>query len=247
MTEQFDLTGRVVLVASAGESWVESIAVSLLEAGAAVMVLGTEGKALPVASAAADELRGKLDTMSFSTIDYPVASMAVERVVGQWGKLDVLVNSLNLRLASPALDVTDAEWEKVMGVNLHSAFDTCRAAGKHMLKRGYGKIINITSCLGERGMANSSVYCAAAGGVIQLTRALALEWAKRGVTVNAVTLGWLSDTQEAIDERVARFIPLRRYGNTDELAPLIVYLASAASDYLTGQTYSIDGGITSRV
>ncbi|MBI2831413.1 MAG: SDR family oxidoreductase [Chloroflexi bacterium] len=247
MTEDFDLSGRVALVVGAGESWLWALAASLLEAGAAVMAVKSGKTDTSSIKEMAKKSEGKLQVTDVATLDYITLSRVVEDGISRFGKIDILVNSLNVRFARPVLEVSDVEWERVMAVNLRGLFDACRAAGKHMIEKGYGKIINVTSCLGERGMANSSVYCAAAGGVLQLTRALALEWAKRGITVNAIELGWLLGQSETPDERITRFLPLRRYGTPDDFTPLVVYLASPASDYITGQAYRVDGGVMSRV
>ncbi len=247
MTENFDLSGKVALVVGAGQSWLEPIAVSLLEAGAAVIAVASGVGTMPLVEEAAERLNRKFRIVNTDVVNYITLQRVVEKGTSELGGLDILVNSFNIRLAKPVLEVTETEWERVMATNLRSVFDACRAAGKLMVERGHGKIINITSCLGERGMANSAVYCAAAGGVLQLTRALAVEWAKRGVTVNAIELGWVISASETPDERIQRFMPLQRYGRPDEITTLVVYLASPASDYLTGQVYRVDGGVMSRL
>jgi NAD(P)-dependent dehydrogenase (short-subunit alcohol dehydrogenase family) len=117
-----------------------------------------------------------------------------------------------------------------------------------MVKQGWGRIVNVASALGERGLANSAAYCAAKGGVMNLTRALAQEWGPHGVTANCIAPGWLEDSPGLGDpdpqaNRLVRFIPMRRPGNADEIAPLALWLASDASGYVSGQTFFVDGGL----
>jgi NAD(P)-dependent dehydrogenase (short-subunit alcohol dehydrogenase family) len=141
-----------------------------------------------------------------------------------------------------------------VGQNLGATFFVCRAAGKEMLKnepanRSRGRIINVASVLGERGLANASAYCAAQGGILNLTRALAQEWAADGITVNAIAQGWMEDSLALGDmspeaNQTVRYIPMKRAGESDEVAPLAVYLASDASGYVTGQIMFVDGGLT---
>ncbi len=133
-----------------------------------------------------------------------------------------------------------------MAVNQTSAFLCCQAVGRYMLKQKKGRIINVTSCLAERGIGNGAAYCAATGGVAQLTRALALEWAREGITVNAIGTGWFSETEKTgveQEDSLLRYLPLKRYGRPGEIGSLLVYLASDATDWITGQFMYVDGAL----
>ena len=137
----------------------------------------------------------------------------------------------------------------MMQVNLSGTFHACRAAGKEMLKQGRGRIINVASVLGERGIANAAAYCAAQAGVLNLTRALAQEWGPSGITVNAIAQGWMEHSAaignpDPAANQTVRFVPMKRAGAADEIAPLAVYLASDACGYITGQVMFVDGGLT---
>ena len=155
--------------------------------------------------------------------------------------------------AKPLVETTAEEWAKTMSMNLTSVFLTVKHVAQHMLGRGKGKIVNVTSQLGERGLPNSSAYCAAKGGVVLLTKAAAQEWGKQGISINAIGLGWIEGDPlaESADEelrvRLGRYIPMQRMGQPDEVGPLAVYLASDASDFITGHTIYVDGGVLSRL
>jgi NAD(P)-dependent dehydrogenase (short-subunit alcohol dehydrogenase family) len=182
------------------------------------------------------------------------AQVMVRQVAKELGGIDVLVNAPELFVGKPATSLSDAEWSKVIAQNLSATFFVCRAVAKEMLKgetegRARGRIINVCSVLGERGLANAAAYCAAQGGILNLTRALAQEWAAQGITVNAIAQGWMEDSAALGDPNPAtnqtvRFIPMKRPGRADEVAPLAVYLASGASGYVTGQILFVDGGLT---
>jgi NAD(P)-dependent dehydrogenase (short-subunit alcohol dehydrogenase family) len=182
------------------------------------------------------------------------AQVMVSQVAKELGGIDILVNVAASFHAEPATRTTDADWAKVIGQNLNATFFACRAVGKLMLKsestgRSRGRIINVASALGDRGMANASAFCAAQAGILNLTRALAQEWAAQGITVNAIALGWM-DGDPALAggspqaDQTVRYIPMKRTGQADEVAPLAVYLASDASGYVTGQVLYVDGGLS---
>ena len=170
----------------------------------------------------------------------------VEQIVGEFGKIDILVNAADLKFARPFLETKEEEWQRVLEANLTSVFLCCQAVGKHMVAQKKGRIINVTSCLAERGLVNGSAYCAAMGGVLQLTRALALEWARDGIIVNAIGAGWFSETDKiglVDEERLLRYLPLKRYGYPSEIGSLVVYLASDTTDFVSGQFMYVDGAV----
>ena len=132
----------------------------------------------------------------------------------------------------------------MIDVNLNSAFHGCQAVGRQMVKQEKGRIINLISCLAERGVANFAAYCAAMGGVLQLTRALDIEWGRYGITANAIGTGWMSEAEKTgapQEELLLKYIPLKRYGRPEEVGSLLVYLASDTTDFLTGQLLYVDG------
>ena len=163
------------------------------------------------------------------------------------------MNAHDLPFAKPAPETDFAEWRRVIDVNLGGPFLACRAAGQRMLSDGHpgGSIINVASVLGERGLANGAAYCSAQAGVLNLTRALALEWARGGVRVNAIGAGWTEGMAMAGDDesraKLERYLPYKRLARPDEIAGIAVYLASDVSAYLTGQVVWVEGGALSHV
>jgi NAD(P)-dependent dehydrogenase (short-subunit alcohol dehydrogenase family) len=190
-----------------------------------------------------------------ATIDVADAAQVeaiVHRAADELGRLDILVNNPDLPFAKPLAETTVDEWQRALTANLSAVFFACRAAAAVMLAQGKGRVINVTSILGERGVVNSTAYCAAKAGVVNFTRALALEWARTGVTVNGIGVGFLEDMpgigqDESLKAALEKYLPLRRLGRSPEMAGLAVYLASDASEFITGQTIFVEGGALAHV
>ncbi|MBI4311095.1 MAG: SDR family oxidoreductase [Chloroflexi bacterium] len=247
LPKEWDLTGKRALITADRRGWTPYLAAALAEAGADVAVAGW--RAEHVAQAAREvTARGRRSLQSVGDLaQRAVARATVEGVVRSWGGIDVLVNAAQAQFAKPFLDVSDDEWDQVMGYNVRAMYLLCQEAGRHMVAQGKGRIVNVISGLAERGLWNSAAYCASQGAALQLTRALALEWSQKGVRVNAIAAGWLSleeggSKAEEEKDPLARFIPMRRLGHPRELGPLAVYLASDACDFVTGQAVFVDGG-----
>ena len=175
-----------------------------------------------------------------------------ERVVNEvaqlYGRLDIVVNNAGVTVDKSIRKMTPAEWDHVIEVNLNGAFYISRAAFPHMVDQGYGRIINISSVIGERGNIGQANYAAAKSGLFGLTMTLALEGANKGITVNSVAPGFIETEMVAavpadILGRIVEQIPLRRLGRPDEVARVVSFLADPASEYITGQVFSINGGL----
>jgi 2-dehydro-3-deoxy-D-gluconate 5-dehydrogenase len=244
----FDLTGRRALVTGGGGGIGRGLARGLVAAGASVAILGRSESA----DEAAAELGGvavRADLADRADLRRGCA-VAVERL----GGLDILVNSHGIGRAADAVDHELADWDAVIEVNLTATFELCRLAGRLMLDRGSGKIVNIASLLSFQGGYRVSSYAASKGGVAQLTMALANEWAPHGVNVNAIAPGYVKTALNARiwrddPERTAQItarIPAGRWGEPDDLAGAVVFLSSAASDYVHGAILAVDGGWLSR-
>jgi NAD(P)-dependent dehydrogenase (short-subunit alcohol dehydrogenase family) len=256
VAEQFSLAGKGALVIGASNPLGRAAAVALAEAGADVAVATTtrSQREEVTANSCANEiwaLNRKGFVQSVDAADETDIDALVERAISELGRLDILVNAPDLHFAKPLVEISLGEWRRVIDVNLTGVFLACRAAGRKMLNREGGHIVNISSVLAERGMTNGSAYCAAQAGVLNLTRALALEWAKSGVTVNAVGAGWIDAggflADETMKRQLERYLPYKRLAQPDEISGAVVYLASDAAAYLTGQVIWIEGGALSHV
>jgi NAD(P)-dependent dehydrogenase (short-subunit alcohol dehydrogenase family) len=173
----------------------------------------------------------------------------VDRAVREFGQIDILVNNAGVNIREPVVELRDESWEQVIAVNLTGPMMYCRAAGPHMIKRRYGRVINVASTLSVVAIPNRSSYASSKGGLIQLTRTVALEWAPHNVTVNALCPGpFETPINAALMKDPAAYrafvdkVPLGRWGKPEELAGPIVFLASDASSFMTGATLFIDGG-----
>ncbi len=256
MREQFSLSGKNALVIGASNSLGRAAAVALAEAGANVAVAtSTRSPREEVAANSCANEIWALGRKGFAqTIDAAGerdVEALIERTVAELSSIDVLVNAQDLPFARPIAEISPLEWRRVLDVNLTGVYLACRATGKRMLNQGRGRIINISSVLGERGLANGSAYCAAQAAVLNLTRALALEWARDGITVNAIGAGWTEGMGIIGDEegrrQLERYLPYKRLAQPEEIAGAAVYLASEAAAYFTGQIVWIEGGALSHV
>jgi 2-deoxy-D-gluconate 3-dehydrogenase len=250
---RFTLEGKVAIVTGAGRGIGRTMALALAQAGAAVVAAArTETEIQDTANAICK--LGKMGlALPLNVCDSRAVDQLVARIANEFGRVDILVNNAGgeFGLGKPATEMNDEEWAQILTANLTGAFYCIRAAGRQMLTQGWGRVINIACLYGMRGSVNHAAYAAAKGGLIQLTQALALEWAERGVTVNVLGIGWFED-QQALQtnpveiERLKRAIPVRRLGLHTDIEALLVYLASDASRYLTGQNLWLDGGILCR-
>ena len=257
VTKRFELSGKAALVLGGATALGRAIGVALAEAGADVaLTFCAVNRQEEVAVNSAVNEVWALGRKGFATaIDVTDAAQVeaiVRRAAEELGRLDILVNNPDLPFAKPLAETTLDEWQRALTVNLSAVFFACRAAAAVMLAQGKGRVINITSILGERGVINSTAYCAAKAGVVNFTRALALEWAQTGVTVNGIGVGFLEDVpgigqDESLKAALEKYLPLRRLGHSPEMAGLAVYLASDASEFITGQTIFVEGGALAHV
>jgi 2-deoxy-D-gluconate 3-dehydrogenase len=256
MANGFSLDGKTALVIGASNSIGRAIAVALGEAGAEVAVATTTPARSEevLANSCSNEiwaLNRKTFAQAIDASDERDVEALISRAQSELGRLDVLVNAQDLPFAQPVAETAFADWRRVMDVNLGGVFLASRAAASLMLAQGSGRIINVASVLGERGMANGAAYCAAQAGVHNLTRALALEWARNGINVNAIGAGWTEGMGiiggDEGRQKLERYLPYKRLAKPEEIAGAAVYLASDTSAYLTGQVIWIEGGALSHV
>jgi NAD(P)-dependent dehydrogenase (short-subunit alcohol dehydrogenase family) len=251
MTEWFSLAGRVALVTGAGRGIGRAIALALGAAGADVACCARSKEQVEDAAEAVRHLGCRAGGFQLDVTRREDIDETVRSVEARLGPVEILVNNAGITLERKTVDVTDEEWECVMATNLTSMFRLARAAAPGMIERGRGKIINIGSMYGALGVPRYAAYCASKAAVEALTRSLAAEWARHGIQVNCLAPGYVNtDIPRAAmaDEKTRALflskVPARRIGEPDEVGPLAVYLASAASDFMTGQTLRLDGGQT---
>ncbi len=221
---------------------------ALADAGARVAVHGVRSGPMPVM--AAMEAAGHTPLVLRGDVaDAATCRRLIEETLRQLGRLDILVNNAGTIRRAPAAEYSEADWSLIIETNLSSIFRLSQTAGRHMLARGSGKIINIASLLSFQGGITVPAYAAAKGGVAQLTKALANEWASKGVNVNAIAPGYMAtDNTAALQQDATRNrqilerIPAGRWGRPEDLAGAAVFLASAASDYVHGHLLVVDGG-----
>lgn len=249
----FDLTGRVAFVTGASRGIGRAIALGLAESGADLFLCSRKAADLEAVArdAAARGRRAEFAAADVSSL--PQIRAAVDGALSRYGRIDILVNNAGINVALPALDVTEENWDQHVEINLKGAFFCAQAVARGMVSRRSGKIINIASTLGLVGGNPRSVYCATKGGLVLLTKALALEWAPHNVQVNAIaptfivtdlTRPYMADA--AYMDKVKRNIPLGRLGNVQDVVGAAILLASPAADLITGITLPVDGGWTAQ-
>ena len=247
----FSLQGKVALVTGANTGLGQGIAIALAEAGADIACAGTS---------AADETAEKITALGRRciTIKADLSSLApvqnlVDQTLSELGALDILVNNAGTIRRADAVAFTEADWDAVMDVNLKTAFFLCQAAGRHMLGKGRGKIINIASMLSFQGGIRVPSYTASKHGIAGITKLLANEWASKGLNINAIAPGYMVTNNTAAlrsdenrNREILARIPAARWGEPGDVGGAAVFLASAASDYINGVFLPVVGGWQAR-
>ena len=254
MTKMFSLEGKSALVTGASSGIGRQVAIALGEAGANLAIVARRAEALEETAAMIRSASGaRVITISADVMDHKSIARAVERTVAEFGRIHVAVVNAGIQNLKPFLEFTDDEWRAVIETNVVGSLVTIREVGRHMVDQGGGSIIAMGSIYGLVGAIGESIYCMSKGALMQLVKALAIEWARYKVRLNSICPGWIQTDLTApfaLDEKVVksalRNIPLHRFGETKDIAPAAVYLASDASSYITGQTIVIDGGQTAR-
>ncbi len=247
----FSLTNSKAIVTGASMGIGYGTALALAHAGADVAVTSrTRSRAEPVAAEirkmGRDAIALELEVASLDSIE-----AMTQAALQHFGRIDILVNNAGINIPEEALEVTEEHWDRVLDTNLKGLFFCAQSAGRAMLQQGGGKIVNVASQMGLVGGRLRSAYCASKGGVVQLTKVLAIEWSPHGVNVNAVAPTFLRTPftasmfdDEAFYSEVVRNIPLGRVGEVDDVLGAVVFLASSAADLITGHTLLVDGGWT---
>jgi 2-deoxy-D-gluconate 3-dehydrogenase len=251
----FDLTGRVAIVTGGNGGIGLGMAKGMTAAGATVVVAGRNGKKNAAAVQELERNGGKAAAVETDITDEGSCRAMCDEAAKRFGRLDILVNNAGISIRKQPEAFTLAEWREVIDTNLSAAFVCAQAAYPHMTKAGGGKIVNIGSMLSIFGAAFAAPYAASKGGIVQMTKALASAWGKDNIQANAILPGWIDTdlTRSArqqvpgLHERVLARTPAGRWGAPDDLAGIAVFLASPASDFITGAAITVDGGYSAQV
>ncbi|GGG08849.1 2-dehydro-3-deoxy-D-gluconate 5-dehydrogenase KduD [Paenibacillus abyssi] len=245
---QFDLSGKTAVVTGAGRGLGKAIALGLAEAGADVVLVTNRSSA--------DDVKREIEALGRRALavqadvgDRSQLPGIIEQALQHFGRIDILVNNAGIIRRTPAVDHAYTDWQEVLDVNLNSVFTLCQLAGKEMIRQGSGKIINIASMLSFQGGITVPGYTASKHAVAGLTKALANEWASKGIQVNAIAPGYMStDNTEALrddpvrSKQILERIPAGRWGELQDMKGPAVFLASSAADYMNGHILCVDGG-----
>ena len=253
MSELFDLKGKVAIVTGASSGLGIQFATALAKQGADIAIVARRLDKLNAVKADIEALGVRCLPIKCDVLNNDEIKEAVAQVLNYFGKIDILVNNAGIAIAEPAEVQSDETWRRMIDMNLNSVYFFSREVGKHMVANNYGKIINIGSIHSSVAMLGFplTAYCSTKGGVSMMTKALANEWAKYNITVNAIGPAYFESEMtenfvegDSFNQLVKTFCPMGRIGKSGELDGAIVYFASDASSYTTGQLLSVDGGWT---
>ncbi len=256
MTKIFSLEGRVALVTGASRGLGRAMALALAGCGAHVVVNGRNEEGIAATHGAILAAGGAATAMAFDTTDTGAADAAVDRIEAEVGRLDILVNNAGYGNGRSGSETSNGEWDEIINVDLNACFRLARRASVGMIRRGWGRIINISSINAHIAREANASYCAAKAGLEGMTRALAVEWGPKGITVNAIAPGYMMTPDNMATalradpvqrERFAQRTALGRWGQGDELDGAVVFLASDAAAYCTGHVLIVDGGMSVKI
>ncbi|MBD3265950.1 glucose 1-dehydrogenase [bacterium] len=250
-TPLFDLSGKVAIVTGASRGLGQYMGRALAQAGADLVITSRDKGSLREFQDEIKRLGQQAFPVELDVRDYDSIQAMAEEAMREYGRIDILVNNAGCNVRKPSVDISWEDWNLVLETNLRGTFFVSQAIARHMIERQYGRIINIGSVTSVAGYAGLAPYCASRGGTKQLTMSLADDWGVHGLTVNCLAPGWFKTAQNAVlyeDEAWVEYlcdrIPLKRPGQPNDLDGTVVFLASDASAYITGQTILVDGGIS---
>jgi gluconate 5-dehydrogenase len=245
----FDLEGKVGIVTGGSSGIGFSLAKALAQTGVKIAIVNRTAGAGEKAAAEIREHGGIAASFPADVRKKDNVEDVVEAIENEMGAVDILVNSAGINIRKKALEFSMNEWQQILDTNLTGTFLACQAVGRRMIARGEGRIVNISSIASAIGLVDRAPYCSSKGGVSQLTKVLAIEWAPYGITVNAIGPGYMNTPlianllkQPGFQELVRSQVPLGRVGQTEDLKGMLLVLCSKAGAYITGQTIYIDGG-----
>ena len=244
-----DLSGQVAVVTGASQGLGKAVAIALASNGATVACIARNADKLAATVAEIEAAGGKGIAVACDVTDRDATDAAIKKIAEDHGRLDILVNNAGITRDKTMRGMSDEEWDSVIATNLTSCFVCCRAAAGIMRKKKYGRIVNMASVSGLIGNQGQANYSASKAGMIGMTRTMSKELVNRGVTVNAVAPGFISSEMTdsmpvGILDEVIKSIPAKRIGNPEDVAAAVLFLASPAAGYISGQTIVVDGGMT---
>lgn len=250
----FDLNNKTVVITGGGRGIGRAIAGEFAKRGANLALTGRHMETLETAMDELSRQGVKVTVHGGDIANSKTVEQIQNDVLNAHGKIDVLINNAGVSPVYASAEKTrDADWDLLMGVNLSGVFYCCKAFGELMTEQGQGSIINISSVAGHIGIEKQAAYCATKGGVEQLTKAIALEWAQKGVRVNTIAYGFVKTdlthglrNHDTLSQKILDRTPMGRYAGLDEVTGAAVYLASSASSYVTGTSLIVDGGWTAQ-
>jgi NAD(P)-dependent dehydrogenase (short-subunit alcohol dehydrogenase family) len=249
---EVSLVNRVALVTGPGSGLGKAMATAFAQSGADLILVDINLPSIEKTGEEVSAVGRKWVAYGADVSRKNEVEDVVKRAVEKFGRIDILVNNAGIIIRKPTLEFTENDWDLVIDVNLKGTFNFCYAVGKHMINQRYGRIINISSIMGGVALPPRASYCASKGGMNQLTKELAVEWAQYGITANSISPGWMITelteklyAQEELRKFLLERIPLGHFGQRSDIANLAVYLASDRAEYITGQNIYVDGGYTS--
>ena len=235
--KEWDLSGKNALVTIGGDFISNSAILALEEAGANVCILNFESHST----------KGDKNIIFTERNNRESLLKSLDDIEKEFGNIDILVNCAQTVLGKSFIDTTDSELNFLLDSNIRNTLLVIQEVGKKMLNHGYGRIIKVISAMAQIGLKSAVLYSATQAAIEQVTKSLSLEWALENIRINSIAMGWFKDqiTDETQKQNLSKYIPLRRLGESEEIGPLLVYLASEFSDFVTGQTIFVDGGAAS--
>lgn len=252
--DMFKLDGKVALITGGAQGLGLVMAEALAGAGARIALTSRDrGKAAEAAQSITDATGVSAIGITADVTDTPQVNDMVQKVIDEFGRIDILINNAGINIRKPIEQFADEDWDAVQNTNLKAPFLCSRAVAKQMKQQRYGRVINLSSMLGSVALPERSAYCSSKGGLLQLTKVLALEWAPYNITVNALCPGPMATplntvvmNNPEVNKTFVDNIPLGRWGNPEEIRGAVIFMASDASSFMTGSSIVIDGGWTAR-
>ena len=243
-----NLTDKVAIVTGASRGIGEAIAKQLSSCGAKIILIARNSDQLVAVKETIISNGGIAESMAGDVSNLNSISEIVTNTIDKWGRIDILVNNAGIARDNIIMRMKEDDWDSVMNINLKGCFNGIKSVARPMIKNKTGRIINITSVIGQIGNAGQSNYAASKAGIMGLTKSMAKEFGSRNITVNAVAPGYITtdmtnELNDEVKEQMKSSIPLGRLGTPDDVANLVCFLASDEAGYITGQTFNVDGGI----